>query len=53
MATWSYVTGMLPPQYDQAASVRACFDEAGFTDVRLDRDADELDRVISGRHAGG
>ena len=40
-------------QYDQAASVRACFDEAGFTDVRLDRDADELDRVISGRHAGG
>jgi release factor glutamine methyltransferase len=40
-------------QYDQAASVRACFVEAGFTDVRLDRDTDELDRVMSGRHAGG
>ena len=29
------------------------FAEAGFTDVRLDRDADDLDRVVSGRLAGG
>ena len=40
-------------QYDQAERVQACFVEAGFTDVRLDRDADDLDRVVSGRLAGG
>lgn len=39
-------------QYDQAERVRDCFVEAGFTDVRLDRDTDDLDRVISGRHDG-
>ena len=39
-------------QYDQAERVRDCFVDAGFVEVRLDRDADELDRVVSGRHPG-
>jgi methylase of polypeptide subunit release factors len=39
-------------QYDQAERVRDCFVEAGFTDVRVDRDTDDLDRVISGRYDG-
>lgn len=40
-------------QYDQADRVRDCFVEAGFTDLRVDRDVDDLDRVVSGRVGGG
>ena len=39
-------------QYDQAERVRECFMEAGFIDIRLDRDLDDLDRVVSGRRSG-
>ena len=39
-------------QYDQAERVRDSFVDAGFAEVRLDRDADGLDRVVSGRHPG-
>ena len=36
-------------QYDQAAAVHALLEAAGFTDIRVDRDGDDLDRVVSGR----
>lgn len=36
-------------QYDQASAVRSLFGAAGFGDIEVHQDVDELDRVVSGR----
>ncbi len=39
-------------QYDQASAVQSLFAAAGFEEIQLHQDVDQLDRVVSGRHPG-
>ena len=40
-------------QYDQASAVQGLFAAAGFEEIEVHQDVDELDRVVSGRLRNG